>query len=744
MENSKEIEKDAEKNRTQMKNNVLMVQMLEQTNQQSDKNAKEIRIKNINRYLKSTQDYRSLGLLSLSDYLELHSVNTTSFVSEKECQELDWIETILKYIDNKSETPDKCFPIIEKLLNITSQNDDMRKIVQSKYVKKVVESITSSPQSISSLRCLATLLREFSGTSGVFKNQIYEYCIAIIDEINFDLVNMAGICLNLLQQTRGGEIGGAAHQRNWAEFHEKLLNSLNEQFIILLSTGEDLKAGKSEKLKIPEFKKQKDIPLIYIQQEQFIRFKNICIILEATLTQSFPSSKIIQMNRIITFIDKRTSYNQAQINKKNGESHVPYILHIEIQKCLLNLLKAMIIAVNSNILLHSKDVCDVLWKCLKSTNIAYDESKISGNLSLRNAIYDVLIEFLKISPNNHFVYKSAENFIKEALLDITPLQTEVILTLPNAQSKAKKKKGGENKKTLTKGFVDNCLKLHQKICSKSLEFLSHLIMYNGAAMKSVLYKILQDKVLSISFKTLSKTLTKLDLYDSNECRMHLLELNYRLITHSSSRNATPMSFSIEIFKKFKDHDQDPKIRQKAFELIKNVEAILHNRKDPIHFPPDMKDFRDTWLFNEKIVKSFEQIDNEKYQQYEKVYTSISNGNADINIKSNGNSTDEPELIEEEEICEAVVEKVSNTDEVSNDEKEKSIEENSESEDEEMIEEVKETPIKRKSLIKSSENPPKKILKQQSPAKMSNIVATSNENEEDIVNSYLEDFCGEAL
>jgi hypothetical protein len=193
-------------------------------------------------------------------------------------------------------------------------------------------------------------------------------------------VNNAGICLNLLQQTRGGDFGGTGHQRNWAEFHEKLLNTLNELFIILLTTGEDAKTGKSEKLKLPEVKSQKDMPLIYTQQERFIRFKNICIILEATLTQAFPSPKTIQLNRIIAFVDKRTTFNQAQLNKKDGESHVPHILHIEIQKCLLNLLKATITAVNSNILLHSKDVCDILWKSLKSTNIAYDEFKISGNL----------------------------------------------------------------------------------------------------------------------------------------------------------------------------------------------------------------------------------------------------------------------------------------------------------------------------------------------------------------------------
>lgn len=239
--------------------------------------------------------------------------------------------------------------------------------------------------------------------------------------------------------------------------------------------------------------------------------------------------------------------------------------------------------------------------------------------SLRKTIYNVLIDLLKASPNNYFMCKNMENFMKESFFDITPIQSEVTLTLPGKGKNKNKNKGGEIKKTVATGVVDTCLKLHQMICEKSLDFLINLLMFNGAIMKPVLFKILQDKIIFTSLKLLSKDLCESDLYDSDACRLKILNMCNNIIIHPSSRNVTPMSFAMEILMKFKNNDRNPSIRQRAAELVRNLEAVMHSRKDPIHFPADLRDFRDTWLFNEKIVKSFAQLDNEKYQQYEDAY-----------------------------------------------------------------------------------------------------------------------------
>lgn len=303
---------------------------------------------------------------------------SASFTTEKECQELEWIELILRFIDNKSEDPDKCFPILTKLIIITSQHPDMHKIIQGKYVSKIIDSIMNNPLSISTLQCLAVCMKEYNGPSGIFKNKIYDYCVASVDIVDPVINNLSGKCLHLLQQTRGGSVGGAAYKKNWAEYHEKLLNTIEELIINLLQTGESVSSGKSERLKLPESSESmKNVPLMYSHQERFIRFQNICIFLNVSLVQPFPVAKSILLDRIVSFIDKSTTTNQAQINKKDGNRTLAFILHIEVQKCLLGVLSAVMKAIGRNVIIHSKDICDIFWKSLKSTNIPYDEFKIS-------------------------------------------------------------------------------------------------------------------------------------------------------------------------------------------------------------------------------------------------------------------------------------------------------------------------------------------------------------------------------
>lgn len=247
-----------------------------------------------------------------------------------------------------------------------------------------------------------------------------------------------------------------------------------------------------------------------------------------------------------------------------------------------------------------------------------------------------------------------ENFMKEAFVDITPIQNEITLTLPNdvSKSKKKKKKETEIRKNVNGTAVDVCLNLHQMICGNALEFLRSLLTFCGAGMKPVLLKILQEKILLTTFKLQSLELCENDLYNSYECRSQMLELCYAILMHPAIRNVTPMSYSVEILTKFKANDRDVRLRQRAGELIRILEAVLHNRKDSIHYPSDLHEFRDSWLFNEKTVKAFKQLESEmwKKQQVE----IVANGNSSVNEETEmvvDDKSSEGELVEENQVVE---------------------------------------------------------------------------------------------
>lgn len=308
-----------------------------------------------------------------------------------------------------------------------------------------------------------------------------------------------------------------------------------------------------------------------------------------------------------------------------------------------------------------------------------------------------------------------ENFLKEAFLDITPMQTEILLTLPNKNdSKKKKKRDPEVKRTLSGKTYDNCILLHQELCIKSLNFLNNLLIHNGAGIKPVLFKILTDKILIVAYKFLSKDLTQQELYHSSECRLMILEVIYNILINPAVRNATPSSFMIELLRKFKDNDKNEKLRYKASEMIRTVEAILHNRKDPIHFPPDLKDFRDSWLFNEKTVKAFAEITNEGKENLQVI---------DIDSDNEENSNDNLVEIEHSSSTEKV-------DDISSDKHEDNKEE---------VIQAPTAKTKRLSTSKIDDEIPTKIAKETIVPKVSEK-NESNEQDDDILNSYMADFC----
>lgn len=335
------------------------------------------------------------------------------------------------------------------------------------------------------------------------------------------------------------------------------------------------------------------------------------------------------------------------------------------------------------------------------------------------------------------MYKNMENLMKEAFIDITPIQSDIVLTLPQTSEKSKKKKK-ENamRKTISGNAIDKCLHLHQMLCSKSLEFLRNLLLYSGAAMKPVLLKILQDKILVTTFKFMSLELTENDLYNSINCRSNMLELIFALQTHPPIRNATPMSFFIEILSKFKEHDCELKLKQRAMEMLRSVEGMLHCRKDPIHFPTDLREFRDSWLFNEKTVKAFEKLEVESNMwNNQQSLTEITRNE----ISSEGNAEIDANNYHDNNEVEIIIDEVVETNNKGDDafENKPSPKNN---EEEIKIDEViitKEDQV----ITRSKRTAPKEETKNPKMAKKAEIIVEEkNDDENDaLVNLYFNDF-----
>ena len=312
-------------------------------------------------------------------FCDHHSIVNSLLVTEKTCQELNWIEQLLKIIEQEPQYHSECFEIIGKLLRITSCNPDTNKLVQSKYVQKVIEAIVGSkisPQH--SLDCLSTCFELHGGTSGIYKNKIYDYCVSFIDLPDDNIAERAAFCLHLLQQSRGGSVAGGVYKKCWSEFHEKTIGSLEEILEQIIKKGGGGNIGKSEQLQLPELKLSAEPVTRYTQL--FVRFHNLITILLVSLERPFSTPKIVQVSRILSLVEEGIATSQTLLGKKAiSDSMILSLLHGQIHINLLNVLITLMKSLKQNIITHSKSICDILWRCLKQTS-SQEQLKFEANL----------------------------------------------------------------------------------------------------------------------------------------------------------------------------------------------------------------------------------------------------------------------------------------------------------------------------------------------------------------------------
>lgn len=322
------------------------------------------------------RESRSSALSTLNIFCDHHLVNS-SLVTEKTSPEINWIDQLLRIIEQEPNISSQCFEILAKLIRITSANPDTNKIVQSKYVQKIIDAITTSTTPAQSLQCLATCFELHGGTSGIYKNKILEYCVSFVDVPNSEIAELAALCLHLIQQSRGGSVAGGVYKKCWAEFHERTLGSLENLLDqITKKTGGNI--GKSEKLQLPDLVLSPEPFDMYTQL--FVRFQNVVTILRVSLRHSFATTKVVQVSRVISLVEEGIGMSQVLLGKKAiADSVVLSLLHGQIHVNLLNILTSLIVTLKQNIIPHSKTICDILWRCLKQTN-AHEQLKFAANL----------------------------------------------------------------------------------------------------------------------------------------------------------------------------------------------------------------------------------------------------------------------------------------------------------------------------------------------------------------------------
>lgn len=222
---------------------------------------------------------------------------------------------------------------------------------------------------------------------------------------------------------------------------------------------------------------------------------------------------------------------------------------------------------------------------------------------LRAATYEAFICFMRTSPNNIHVKNVMENFMKEALIDITPANDEICLMMPQqngGKSNKRKKVNAEKKIAKGRAHIASMTDEH-KVCAKALECLGFLLVYHGVLMKPVLFFMMQEKITSIAFMISSKAQHDGDMYRDPVCRSKLADVIGFMMLHPVSKMPVPINYGIALLTKFKQTDPDSNVRDNAAMNLYRAETAIHNRKDVFYFPAEYCELRDTLLFNKQTI-----------------------------------------------------------------------------------------------------------------------------------------------
>lgn len=350
---------------------------------------------------------------------------------------------------------------------------------------------------------------------------------------------------------------------------------------------------------------------------------------------------------------------------------------------------------------------------------------------LRAAAYETLIVFLRISPNNFFFKGIMENILKEAFADISPANNEIYLMVPqqNGGKSNKRKKLNADKK-FSKGRTHTTNIAHeQNVCSKALEFLGFLLVYQGTLMKPVLFFLLQEKVTSIGFAMSSNVQNDGDLYRDPHCRSMLSDLVGLLMIHPVHKMPVPINYGLALLTKLKHSDPDANVRLSAEMNLYRAETAIHNKKDVSYFPADYRELRDTLLFNKQTIQKFNELSIPKEVTCNGTHIE-SSSEKEIEI-----SDEEVKIVEEEPMQGEALEK----EEVILKEPEQSkepqeVNEISDVETQEITDD--DEVVQHKNMPPAPNKRPSRATKSPTVAKKAKV---TNKQDEDLIAGYLADF-----
>ncbi|KAL1513833.1 hypothetical protein ABEB36_003183 [Hypothenemus hampei] len=403
-------------------------------NIQNESTEKSI-INSLNKFL-STAKNRKQGLEILTVILE--NCSPTAITENA----LNWINHCI-IIHHNDVFRELKLRTLGAIIEASHHDSDFNKKFITDFISKVLEnclakSNVNSHECQSALSTLTTIMKYYSSWFGTHKQKIEDFVLVFLDSNNEVLVYRAALSFHFLQQVGGAGQSGINHKTQFTDSFHKLCHTVHKLYDKLFEYHTEM--FEREIFEEPVFnfyddhKENRQVQMRTTSK----RIHNIYIFIEIMIKTGYPVAKETNPKKLLDVLTRALSFHKCiQRDKEESLEDCQFSLLLQSLQCAtLKLLRLFIIWLQSNILPFAYSISKILVESIQRTQKC---QCYRIECTYLTSAYKAMSEWLKVSKSS--LHPQFQSRLLECILeDITPLKTQVTLTISDSISSQKSQK----------------------------------------------------------------------------------------------------------------------------------------------------------------------------------------------------------------------------------------------------------------------------------------------------------------
>ncbi|XP_053574224.1 proline-, glutamic acid- and leucine-rich protein 1 [Bombina bombina] len=471
---------------------------------------------------------------------------------------VSWIRNILQVI--QSQDPPRVIGlavfVLRSLLAHSSALPELSREVSTNQIPGLLTSLLGLRRQclIPALEGIRSCLISYPRACGSLRGKLTVFFLSLLDAENVQIQELACQCFSLLPSLGSGFSQGVKHTENWERQIQSVLCSLHSVFKQLYQGAETDSArydGPGTELELPPLAEDGAHNILQLLRRFTALGQCVCLLLR----DPFPSPVRVPVSDILSLVCRAVNVSPKNLSWQ-GEESLKLLFLPRIQKSILDILDALIIACGPRLLSFSSVICRLFPQLLSSWAAVRGAGGMPAGhekpySSLRGSVYHVLERWVTVCGVSSGVMQGpahhSDVLLAHLLSDITPT-TESLKISGFVQHGAKKQKVSEIADSDFQNHRKRDVSTNSELCAAALRGLCCIILHCGSLIKEDTHRRLQELSIPLLIRLQQGSDNWLGPYFSSNCRKELYRLLLCLTLTPCPRLPAPLHCAIKIFR----------------------------------------------------------------------------------------------------------------------------------------------------------------------------------------------------